>query len=137
MSEFGRILIQDGSSLTRSRTHCDETTIRAEFHQAESRTAVELHVTMRVFSMNRSRTVTLDAVLTAAERPHLPCPADAVQGTWLLADRVLLRPQVRRQRRSNRLRSNEGIYVDRVLQRYSVPYIRWCAMPRTILVALD
>ena len=80
-SEFGRILIQDGSSFAVNDALAEH--YPGRFH-ARCPAAVELHVTMDLLQ-DRAAKVTLTAD-TAPERPHLP-PAHTLDGDLLLADR--------------------------------------------------
>ena len=80
-SEFGRIVIQDGSSFAVNDALAKH--YRGRFH-TRSPAAVELHVTMDLFQDCASK-VTLTAD-TAPERPHLP-GAHTLSGDLLLADR--------------------------------------------------
>ena len=79
--EFGRIVIQDGSSFAVHDALAEQ--YRGRF-RARSPAAVELHVTMDLLQ-DRAAKVTLTAD-TAPERPHLP-PAHTLEGDLLLADR--------------------------------------------------
>ena len=81
LSEFGRILIQDGSSFAIKDALREQ--YPGRFHK-HNPAAVELHVTMSVLDESVS-TVTLTPD-TAAERPHLPSP-QTLCGDLLLADR--------------------------------------------------
>ena len=84
-SEFGRILIQDGSSFAVNDALAEH--YPGRFH-ARCPAAVELNVTMDLLQ-DRAAKVTLTAD-TAPERPHLP-PAHTLDGDLLLADRGYLR----------------------------------------------
>lgn len=81
LSEFGRILIQDGSSFALNDALHEH--YPGRFHK-QNPAAVELHVTMSLLDESVS-TVTLTPD-TAAERPHLPCP-ETLCRDLLLADR--------------------------------------------------
>ena len=80
-SEFGRILIQDGSSFA---VHDALSKHYPGRFQPRSPAAVELHVTMDLYRDCASKiALTAD---TAPERPHLP-RAHTLKGDLLLADR--------------------------------------------------
>ena len=80
-SEFGRIVIQDGSSFAVHDALAHRYPGR---FRARCPAAVELHVTMDLLQ-DRAAKVTLTAD-TAPERPHLPA-AHTLEGDLLLADR--------------------------------------------------